>query len=230
MEAIVLAGGLGTRLRDVLPELPKVMAPVAGRPFLEFVLAALARKHFGRAVLSVGYMAEKVVDHFGKEFAGMQLTYEIETSPLGTGGATRRALKRCEADHAFVLNGDTFFDIEAAKLEALWQRRHHPIVVARQVVETQRYGRVYAENGNIVDFSPRGHDGPGMINAGCYVLPRNILDGVSPDEAFSLEADWLADAVTWQRFDLFVIEGLFIDIGTPEDYARADQLLAGVDV
>ena len=91
MEAIVLAGGLGTRLRSVVPNLPKPMAPVAGRPFLEIVLNRLAQKGFRRVVLSVGYMAEKIVEHFGDRLSGMELVYAFESTPLGTGGAVRFA-------------------------------------------------------------------------------------------------------------------------------------------
>src|SRR5262245_5019960 len=98
MEAVVLAGGLGTRLRDVVPDVPKSMAPVSGRPFLEIVLGALARKGFARAVLAIGYKAECIVDHFGSTFAGISLAYETESSPLGTGGALRQALRQCRAD------------------------------------------------------------------------------------------------------------------------------------
>jgi D-glycero-alpha-D-manno-heptose 1-phosphate guanylyltransferase len=116
MEAIVLAGGRGTRLQDVVPVLPKPMAPIAGRPFLEIVLCLLARKGFRRAVLSLGYMADKVVACFGDHFSGMDLIYEIEPRPLGTGGATRQALARCNADHVFVFNGDTYLDLEVAEL------------------------------------------------------------------------------------------------------------------
>ena len=122
MEAVVLAGGLGTRLRALAPNVPKPMVPVAGRPFLEILLAALARKQCGRVVLSLGYKAEMVVDHFGDRFAGMELVYEIEQIPLGTGGALRRALVQCQSDHVFVLNGDTYLDLEVDKIEADYRR------------------------------------------------------------------------------------------------------------
>jgi len=228
MEAIVLAGGFGTRLRQVVTDLPKPMAPVAGRPFLEILLTFLARKGFKRVVLSLGYMADKVVSHFGARFAGMELVHEIERTPLATGGAVLQALTQTKSDHVFVFNGDTFLDLEVADVEAHWQAHHAPIIVARQVPDTARYGRLEKHNGRIISFAEKGLTGPGLINAGCYVLPTGILDGFEPNQPFSLEVDFLAKAVRSQRFDLFVANGLFIDIGMPEDYSRAQIELLGV--
>ena len=107
MEAIVLAGGFGTRLRQVVADVPKPMAPIADRPFLEILLGSLARKGFSQVVLSLGFMAEKISDHFGARFAGMDIAYVVEETPLGTGGAIRLALDACTQDHVFVFNGDT---------------------------------------------------------------------------------------------------------------------------
>lgn len=228
MEAIVLAGGFGTRLRQVVPDLPKPMAPVAGRPFLEILLTALARKGFGRVVLSLGYMSEKVVEYFGDRFAGIELVYEIEDTPLGTGGAIRQALGRCSADHVFVFNGDTYLDVEASAVEAHWLAQRVPIIVAREVPDTSRYGRLDTANSRVLRFREKGLAGPGLINAGCYVLPSTILDAFPRGTAFSLEADFLAEAITQQRFDVFVTKGQFIDIGIPEDFERAQTELAGV--
>lgn len=228
MQAIILAGGFGTRLRQVVTDLPKPMAPVAGRPFLEILLTSLACKGFRRVVLSLGYMAGEVVSHFGDRFAGMKLVYEIEEMPLGTGGAVRQALARCTSDHVFVFNGDTFLDLEIKDVEAHWQTHHAPIIVARDVSDTARYGRLDTVNGHVLGFSEKGVAGPGLINAGCYVLPAGILDDFPPGQPFSLEADFLAKAAGTQQFDLFVTNGYFIDIGVPEDYARAQTELAGV--
>lgn len=221
MEAVILAGGLGTRLRTAVPNLPKPMASVAGRPFLEIILTALARKGFSRVILSLGYMAEKVVSYFGDSFADMSLVYEIETSPLGTGGALRRALAPCKSDHMFVFNGDTFLDLEVSKLEAHWQANHLPIIVGRNVADTSRYGRLETEGQHVIGFTGKNIPGPGLINAGCYVVPGHLLDSFELNQAFSLETDFLEFAVKSQHFSLFVTNGFFIDIGMPEDYLRA---------
>lgn len=228
MEAIVLAGGFGTRLREVVPDLPKPMAPVAGRPFLEILLTALARKGFSRIILSLGFMADKVIEHFGENFLGMELIYEVEDSPLGTGGAVRQALARCNADHVYIFNGDTYLDLEVTDVEAYWQRHHAPIIVGREVADTARYGRLVVAEDRVIGFSEKGAAGSGLINAGCYVLPVDILDNFALGQAFSLETDFLTKAVETKRTDLFVTSGHFIDIGVPEDYARAQIELTGL--
>lgn len=227
MEAIVLAGGFGTRLKQVVPDLPKPMAPVAGKPFLEIVLTSLARKGFRRVIMSLGHMADKVTSHFGDEYAGMELVYEIEETPLGTGGAVRQALARCKSDHAFVLNGDTFLDFEATDIDSHWKKNRKPIIVAREVPDTARYGCLDTREGRVAGFVEKGVGGRGLINAGCYVLPAKIMVGIALGESFSLETDFLAKAVGVQRFDLFVTNGYFIDIGVPEDYARAQSEFLG---
>jgi D-glycero-alpha-D-manno-heptose 1-phosphate guanylyltransferase len=227
MEAIVLAGGFGTRLRELVPAVPKPMAPVAGRPFLEIVLRGLAGKGFHRAILSVGYLAEQISGHFGESFAGMNLVYEVEDVPLGTGGAVRAALARCKDDHAFVFNGDTYLDLEADLVNRLWRERGDPIIVARAVPDVARYGSLVVQDRAVKGFLEKGGAGPGLINAGCYVLPRGILDNYPLGQSFSLEADFLVGAVAGKRFDVFETKGLFIDIGVPQDYERAQNLLAG---
>ena len=176
MEAIVLAGGFGTRLRHVVPDLPKPMAPVAGRPFLEILLTMLAARGFTRVVMSLGYMAQSVVDHFGDRFAGMDLVYEIERTPLGTGGAVRRGLGRCESDHVYVLNGDTYLDLEFDEVDAQWRREHVPIIVAREVPDTSRYGRLDTSENRVTGFNEKGVAGGGLINAGSYVFPKDIVE------------------------------------------------------
>ena len=227
-EAVILAGGRGTRLRRVLPALPKPMAPVAGRPFLEIVLASLSKKGFRRVVLSVGYMSDKIIGHFGHQFSGMELVYEAERLPLGTGGGVRLALTRCREDYALVLNGDTFLDFDAAGLETLWQRERMPVIVACEMPDTTRYGRIETRNGRVFSLTEKGMSGPGLINAGHYLLPTDILDQFPPDLSFSLETDFLAKAVSRSLFCAFVSKNKFIEIGTPEDYVRAQIEISGL--
>jgi D-glycero-alpha-D-manno-heptose 1-phosphate guanylyltransferase len=228
MEAIVLAGGFGTRLKQIVPDLPKPMAPIAGRPFLEIQLAALARKGFTRVVLSLGFMADKIVAHFGDRYAGMALAYEVEQQPLGTGGAIRTALLRCAADHVFVFNGDTYLDLEADELEDLWQRSRRPVIVVCEVPDTARFGRVEMNGGQVTAFLEKGMAGTGLINAGCYVLPRRALDAFPLGENFSIETEYLSKELGRTFIDGFVTRGRFIDIGVPEDYARARVELSGL--
>ena len=226
MEAIVLAGGFGTRLRQVVTDLPKPMAPIAGRPFLEILLASLARKGFTRVILSVGFMAGKIVEHFSANYAGMSLVYEVERKPLGTGGAIRAALARCLSDHAFVFNGDTYLDLEADDLERMWQQSHYPVIVVREVSDTARFGRVEITRGRITAFREKGEPGAGLINAGCYVLSSHALDAFPLGQNFSFETEYLTKEVGRTLFKAFITRGRFIDIGVPEDYARAKIELA----
>lgn len=226
MEAIVLAGGFGTRLRQVVTDVPKPMAPIAGRPFLEILLGSLARKGFTRVVLSLGFMAEKISDHFGARFAGMDIAYVVEGTPLGTGGAIRLALDACTQDYVFVFNGDTYLDLEVDLLERQWQARQNTIVVGRQVPDTTRYGRLVVDGGHITCFAEKGIAGSGLINAGCYVLATDALARFPLNQPFSIETDYLVPEITSATVEVFVTEGMFIDIGIPEDYARAQTLLA----
>lgn len=226
MEAIVLAGGFGTRLHKVVPDLPKPMAPVAGRPFLEILLSDLACKGFKRVVLSLGFRAEVIIAHFGERFAGLGIAYAVEDTPLGTGGAVRLGMSRCLGEHVFIFNGDTFLDLEADAVERLWQKYRHPIIVAREVSDTARYGRLLVKRGRVVGFTEKGVSGPGLINAGCYVLGAGQLDAWPLNTPFSLEADYFARAVKTESVDVFETQGFFIDIGVPEDYLRAQTLLA----
>lgn len=228
MEAIVLAGGFGTRLREVVPDLPKPMAPIAGRPFLEILLSALARKGFTRVVLSLGFMAEKIIAHFGESYEGIHLVYEVESRPLGTGGAIRAALTRCASDHVFIFNGDTYLDLEVHELESLWQSRRHPVIVVRKVPDTERFGRVEMSDGRVNAFLEKGMSGAGLINAGCYVLPKDALDDFALGQPFSLETEFFIKYLQRIRFDGFVTHGQFIDIGVPDDYVLAQTVLSGL--
>lgn len=228
MEAIVLAGGFGTRLREVVSDVPKPMAPVAGRPFLEILLSMLAKKGFTRVVLSLGFMSDKIINHFGDHYEGMELAYEVEDLPLGTGGGIRAALTQCKNDHVFIFNGDTYLDLEVDELERQWRQTGNPIIVVREVDDTARYGRVDIHEGRIHGFLERGIEGSGIINAGCYVLPNNIVDHFLPGQPFSLENDFFTKALQQIRFNSFVTQGQFIDIGIPSDYELAQTKLAGL--
>lgn len=226
MEAIVLAGGFGTRLRQVVPDLPKPMAPIAGRPFLEILLLSLYQKGFSRVVLSLGFMAEKIIAHFGDRYVGMDLVYAVEHHPLGTGGAIRVALAQCASDHVFVFNGDTYLDLEVNDLESMWRSNRRPVIVVREVSNTARFGKVEINGGRISAFREKGESGAGLINAGCYVLAQNALDTFPFGQNFSIEKEYFAKELNRIPIDGFVTHGLLIDIGVPEDYVRAQIELA----
>jgi D-glycero-alpha-D-manno-heptose 1-phosphate guanylyltransferase len=225
-EAVILAGGLGTRLRAVVPDLPKPLAPVAGQPFLKLVLARLARQGVRRAVLSLGYRAEAFAQTLGDAFAGVALVHEIESRPLGTGGAIRAALARCRGDAALVLNGDTFLEFDLAAAEDRWHATGRPVLLGCQVADTARYGRLQVEAGRLVGMTEKGIAGPGLINSGHYLLPRTLFDGLELPEAFSFENDFLLPQLARRPIEVLEVRGRFIDIGVPEDYTLAQTLLA----
>jgi D-glycero-alpha-D-manno-heptose 1-phosphate guanylyltransferase len=227
MEAIILAGGLGTRLRSVVSNVPKPMATVAGRPFLELLLSSLKAKGIKRAILSVGYMSEAITSHFGKNSMGLDLAYEIESVPLGTGGAIASALRHATSDHVFVFNGDTYLDLDLGALVAMWPGDRTPIVVARGVPDTERFGRLEIADGRISHFLGSGHKGAGVINAGCYLIPSNVFAGANLPDAFSFEQDFLGRRPPFSLRS-FVSDDRFIDIGVPEDFRRAQLELAGL--
>ena len=150
----------------------------------------------------------------------------VEDTPLGTGGATRLAAGACINDHAFVFNGDTYLDLEVGLIERQWQANRHPIVVGRQVPDTMRYGRLVADGVRIISFAEKGIAGSGLINAGCYVLATDALAPFPPHKPFSIETDYFLPEVARSTIEVFVTKGVFIDIGIPEDYARAQVILA----
>ena len=228
MEAIVLAGGLGTRLAARLSGVPKPMAPVAGRPFLEILLNQVARAGCGRVLLSVGHLRTVIQDYFGASFRGMRVDYAVEEAPLGTGGAIRLALAQTTGDFTLVLNGDTFLEADYAAM-----MRFHAaasvtltMAVARQA-EVARYGGVVVSAGRVVSFEEKGRTGPGWINAGAYVLRKDLAWPPNLPEKFSFERDFLAPEIGRILPAAYEVEGFFLDIGVPEDLDRAPTELAG---
>lgn len=231
MQAIVLAGGLGTRLRSVVPDLPKPMAPVAGRPFLAWVLDRLVDAGFERAVLAVGYRHAAIRDHFGEAYRGMALRYSVEDAPLGTGGAIRLAAEHISAQPVFVLNGDTYLEFDfQAMLAAHRQSPSSLSVAVCHVPDVSRYGALELEGNHIHGFLEKGRAGPGFINAGVYLLGSEILRQIPAGEPFSFEQQLLVPRVQEFRPLAFVTDGRFIDIGIPEDFERAQRLFANQDL
>lgn len=230
MQAIVLAGGLGTRLRSVVADLPKPMAPVAGRPFLAWILDRLAQAGFDRVVLAVGYRHEAIAQHFGPAYRGMALHYSVEDRPLGTGGALRLAADHVGAWPVFVLNGDTYLELDYRAMLDLHLQGHEQMSMAVcKVADAGRYGALDLQDGHVCGFREKGNTGAGFINAGTYLLSEGVLDRIPHGEPFSFEQQLLVPEVSRIRPAAFATAGLFIDIGVPEDYARAQQLFARQD-
>ncbi len=222
MKAIVLAGGLGTRLGELTRQKPKPLVDVAGRPFIEYVLAQLLLSPVDEIVFAVSHCWEQVHQLIGDEWHGVPVRYSVETEPLGTGGAIKQAMHQFNIDKAVVLNGDTLFKILPASLETFHNQHHADISVAlRHVDDTGRYGRVLVDPMfRITGFLEKGINGPGLINAGVYCLNRSVLDDIE-DIKFSFELDVLATYLEACKIFGMPCEGYFIDIGVPEDLDKA---------
>lgn len=240
-EAIVLAGGLGTRLRSVAPDVPKAMAPIRGQPFLAYLLQYLEAQGIARVILAVGYRSQAIRDFFGARYhffgaryRGLKLVYSVEDEPLGTGGALLQALPGVDGAFAFVLNGDTFLRLNypamAAKLEQtpdiLEQAPDMDLVVAlRHVADARRYGAAVVVGGRIQGFMAQGTEGPGLINAGCYLVARDIFQRHPMPRKFSWEGDFLEARASEIRPIAFECDAPFIDIGIPEALEEAQTLI-----
>jgi D-glycero-alpha-D-manno-heptose 1-phosphate guanylyltransferase len=225
-EAIILAGGLGTRLQQKVPGLPKSMAPINKKPFLEILLQSLSDKGFTRVILSLGYKSKLIFDHFGKSFKELELAYVFEDQPLGTGGGIRLAIEQCTSDHVFVMNGDTFLDFEVNEIEEFWKKNRLTIIVCKEISDASRYGKIIASDNLVKSFSEKGVAGPGLINAGCYIFGRHLLDNFPLNKKFSIESDFLSKEVSQTSISIYISKGFFIDIGVPDDFIRAQLELA----
>ncbi|EEW9940539.1 NTP transferase domain-containing protein [Campylobacter jejuni] len=214
MQAIVLAGGLGTRLRSVVQDLPKPMAPINGKPFLAFVLDYLKKQGIAEIILSVSYKYELIQEYFKDEFHGMRIRYNIEKELLGTGGAIKDALKLIKKE-AYVLNGDTFFDIDLKKLIL----DHSKICIAlKQMQNSDRYGTVNVDDqGFVTSFEEKVFKKQGLINGGIYLLKKDIFDKFDLEKKFSFE-EFLQENYKSLKIQTQIFNDYFIDIGIPEDY------------
>ena len=229
LKAVVLAGGLGTRLRSVTGGLPKPMAPIRSRPFLEYVLDSLVAEQFDQAVLSIGYRGDVIESHFGCSYRSLRLTYHREIDPLGTGGALLQSLRHLTSEHIFVLNGDTFLQLRFHDMLAFHLRHNAAVSIAATSVEdSSRYGKLQiGRHEDLIAFTEKGTDGPGVINAGAYLLRKDIFSGFDLPAVFSFETDFLQVHHHRFRTKVYRTQGEFIDIGIPEDYARAQSAQLG---
>jgi NDP-sugar pyrophosphorylase family protein len=224
--ALILAGGLGTRLRPVVPDRPKVLAPVAGRPFLSFLLDQLVDAGIGRLVLCTGYLGEQIRGWLGPAYRGLRIQYSQEAAPLGTGGALRQAQRLIDSGTVLVMNGDSFCEADLAEFRARHQARHAVAsILVRWVPDARRFGRVQVDDAGLIRGfdEKRGPEGPGWINAGIYWLSLDLIRTIPRGVAISLEREVLP---VWVEAGLVYgcpSEGAFLDIGTPEAYRDAQS-------
>lgn len=224
-EAIILAGGLGTRLRSVVADVPKCMAPVNGIPFINFVISWLKNEGVNRFILSLGYKSEIVIEHIKKEFADIDIDFVIEESPLGTGGAIKLACSKVKSTHVLILNGDTLFNIDIKKFSVFHKEQNADFSVAlKHMKNFSRYGSVeFNKDFSLKAFNEKKFCTEGFINGGVYALNvKSFIDTPLPD-IFSFEKDYLEKYIADKKFYGLPCDYYFIDIGIPEDYKRFSE-------
>jgi len=229
MEVIILAGGLGTRLRSIVSEVPKCMAPVASKPFLWYLLKYLTRFDVSKVVLSVGYLREVIfrwIDEVKDEFP-FSFEYAVEEEPLGTGGGIRLAMSKIKETEAVILNGDTFFDVNLQQLIDFHRSNVDSLlsIAIKPMVDFDRYGTVTVTlDGKVLRFNEKQLCKAGNINGGIYVLSKNEKIFAGQKEKFSFETD-IMQKLCGEKGCIYaeLHNGYFIDIGIPEDYKKADK-------
>ncbi|MCX8080541.1 MAG: nucleotidyltransferase family protein [Bacteroidia bacterium] len=225
--AIILAGGMGTRLQKVLPDIPKPMAPIHQKPFLEHLINYLLEYDINHFILSVGYKKHIIMQHFGGSYKNAKISYAVEEIPLGTGGAAKNALDLVNENQCLIVNGDTFFSMDFKNFFKKASDKPFSIAVRKEELKG-RYGSVSMDNeGKITGFHEKTENHPTpWMNAGIYYTSKDVFLSVCPEApAFSMEKDVLPLAA--ERGLLFGVpmEGAFIDIGIPEDYERASRII-----
>lgn len=227
MDAIILAGGLGTRLSSVVHDIPKCMAPVAGSPFLCYLLRYLSNYPINKVILSVGHLREHIFTWINshREQFPFQIVYAIEENPLGTGGAIQLAMKQVQDNEAIIINGDTFFDVDINLL--LCQHRNSGAALSialKPMTQFDRFGNVVlGENSRIDTFQEKQYCEHGLINGGIYIINRIHPFFTGQPERFSFEKNILENPANRGLISGFCHEKYFMDMGIPEDYARINE-------
>lgn len=227
--AVILAGGLGTRLRAAVSDRPKVLADVAGQPFLERIFEQLSRFGIRKAVVCTGYMAEQIEHLYPASFRDLAISYSREHALLGTAGAVRFALEHITTDRALVLNGDSFCDFEYAAFKSFHEAKDADTsILLTYVDDCSRYGSVVLDvNGKVESFIEKsGAGGAGFINAGVYMMERALIKEIPPGRVLSLEKDIFPRWIGRPFFGHASNAPMFIDIGTPQSFQHAQSLFS----
>ena len=231
VKAIILAGGLGTRLRSAVPDLPKPMADVQGRPFLAYLIDYWIQQGISHFVLSVGYKYQKIIDYFGGEYRGAVIEYAIEAEPIGTGGGLLLSIKKFSDDEPFILlNGDTYFPVNLQELESFAKESSADICLSLvEITDPNRYlGVEIAMDGTISNFACSDNQLMGMANGGVYWVHPRVLDQfqLSGNAEIAFESEILPMAILkGYKITGRLFKSPFIDIGVPQDYERAPKIL-----
>lgn len=228
-DAVILAGGLGTRLRSIVSDVPKCMAPVDGRPFLEWVLRWIEPFSPGKIILSLGYLSDVVTEWVNTTMKDYPIPIEwvVEDTPLGTGGGIKLALSKVTADECVILNGDTFFDVDLNALCSFREKTGAALAVALKPMERfDRYGSVTLDtHSRITSFNEKRYCDKGLINGGVYCIDSACGLLNDKPEKFSFEKEVLEPQAAKGNLSGFISDGSFIDIGIPQDYSLAQTFL-----
>jgi D-glycero-alpha-D-manno-heptose 1-phosphate guanylyltransferase len=227
-EAIILAGGFGTRLKPSVPDLPKAMAPVADRPFISYVIDTLRMQGVERFIFSLGYRAEVIIKFLSEEYSTLNYVFVIEEEPLGTGGAIQLAMGETETSDVVVANGDTLFKINLEEVRSLHDKQQSETTLAlKQLQDFHRYGAVKIDEENrIKSFHEKKLYKEGLINGGIYLVNKEKFLARKLPLKFSFEQDYLEKIAPEGKFYGSLQTGYFIDIGIPEDFTKAQTDLA----
>jgi D-glycero-alpha-D-manno-heptose 1-phosphate guanylyltransferase len=227
LEVIILAGGKGTRLQSVVNDVPKPMALVNGKPFLEYILKWLVSFNISKIFLSVGYKHEIIIEYFGNKFNDIPIEYIIESIPLGTGGAILNCLEKTNDNDILIINGDTFYPINIEYFYEFHKNSNILISIAlKRMYNFDRYGVVILDNNYIISsFKEKTFQLEGLINGGIYFVNRKILDFNRFPEAFSFEKEILEKKISLKQLKGKIFDEVFLDIGIPEDYFRASHIM-----
>lgn len=225
-EAIILAGGFGTRLQEVVSNVPKPMAPVNSEPFLNYIFYKLKKEGIKTVVLSLGYLSEVIEEYYNNSFNGIELFYSIEKIPLGTGGGIKHALENCKQNEILVVNGDSFFNVPLQKFYQNHVSKNADCSIAlRHVVNASRYGSVETDlKDRITSFQEKKEvEVSGNINGGIYILNKKHFLENTPSGNFSIEQNYFQALHKTEKFYGFPFHNYFIDIGIPESYKQAND-------
>ena len=225
-EAVILAGGFGTRLRSIVNDFPKPMALIRGVPFLAYLLDELNNNMFTKVIIAAGYKHETIEAYFKDQYKGIELIYSIEHEPLGTGGAIALAAEKVKVENYFILNGDTFFRVNFRQMEELFLNKKSSLTIAlKEMKNFDRYGTVLTSQSRIISFQEKKYCEKGLINGGIYLINKRWFKENSPLKIFSFERDLLEKKIESGKISCYVSGDYFIDIGIPEDYLRAEREL-----
>lgn len=224
-ECIILAGGKGTRLSAGLPGIPKCLAPLAGKPFLYWLMQYLSAQKIKRFIFALGHMHEQIEKYLSEEYADRDIIFSVEAKPLGTGGAIRSALKQCTGAQVWVINGDTIFETDHERMLYYHIQNGAACTLALKPMKNyDRYGSVETDlSGTIIAFTEKKYTEQGLVNGGVYLVDRMGFEQTKLPEIFSFEKDYVEKYCGAQKMIGVPDDGYFIDIGIPEDLEKANK-------